>query len=94
MFEIDIKRVQGDTGNMLLSNISEQLSEIIVLLKPRTEPVKEPENESVTEPVAAKKLYTCKKCGRTSDSKAILTRRKGWRYIQDFVRGNNYVSID
>ena len=62
MFEIDKKRVIGDTTNMLLSNISEQLSEIITLLKPQ-------EDKEEVKQTSEVKLYTCKKCGKTSDSK-------------------------
>ena len=87
MYKVDNRAIQGDTTNMLLSNISEQLSEIIVLLKPRTEPVKEPENESVTEPVAAKKLYTCKKCGRTSDSKGDFNTSQRLAVHSRFCKG-------
>jgi hypothetical protein len=35
MYNIDKSRCIGDTTNMLLSNISEQLQEIITLLKPQ-----------------------------------------------------------
>jgi hypothetical protein len=81
MFEIDKKRVQGDTGNMLLSNISEQLSEIIMLLKPHKEV------EKAIEPAADKKLYTCKKCGKTSDSKGDLNTPQRLAVHSRFCKG-------
>jgi len=81
MHYIDQKRVQGDTGNMLLSNISEQLSEIIMLLKPHKEAKK------VIEPTMAKKLYTCKKCGKTSDSKGDLNTPQRLAVHSRFCKG-------
>ena len=85
MFKIDNKAVHGDTTNMLLSNISEQLSEIIMLLKPHevkevkeTEPAKEPTD---------KKLYTCKKCGKTSDSKGDLNTPQRLAVHSRFCKG-------
>jgi hypothetical protein len=72
---------------MLLSNISEQLSEIIVLLKPHTELVKEPETVQAEEPIVAKKLYTCKKCGKTSDSRGDLDTPQRLAVHSRFCKG-------
>ena len=85
MHYIDQKRVQNDTGNMLLSNISEQLSEIIMLLKPHEakEEVKEKESEKITD----KKLYTCKKCGKTSDLKGDLDTPQRLAVHSRFCKG-------
>jgi len=80
MFEIDKKRAQGDTTNMLLSNISEQLQEIIVLLKPHE--VKE-EVKKINEV----KLYTCKKCGKTSDLKGNLDTPQKLAVHSRFCKG-------
>jgi hypothetical protein len=66
---------------MLLSNISEQLSEIIVLLKPHKEV------EKAAEPTTDKKLYTCKKCGKTSDSKGDLNTPQRLAVHSRFCKG-------
>jgi hypothetical protein len=81
MYKVDNRAIQGDTTNMLLSNISEQLSEIIMLLKPHKEA------EKVIEPTTAKKLYTCKKCGKTSDSKGDLNTPQRLAVHSRFCKG-------
>jgi hypothetical protein len=71
MYEIDSKRIQGDTTLMILSNISEQLTEIIAFLKPQ-------EAKEEAKQVQEVKLYKCKKCGQngfeTPQKLAIHTR--------------------
>jgi hypothetical protein len=62
MFNIDQKRVNGDTTNMLLSNISEQIQELITLLKP--EEVKE-----------VKQGFKCS-CGKSFETEKQLRGHK------------------
>jgi len=70
MLTIDQKRVIGDTTNMLLSNISEQLQELITLLKPHE--VKEVrEQPKEIKPEAIK----CPKCGITKLKGKPLTKQ-------------------
>lgn len=69
MFSIDLSRVNGDTTNMLLSNISEQLSELIMILKPQ-EAKKEFKNE-----VVETKLFTCS-CGKSFEFEKQLRGHK------------------
>jgi len=80
MFEIDKKRAQNDTANMLLSNISEQLNEIIVLLRPHEAKKEVKQSNDV-------KLYTCKKCGKTSDSKGNFNTPQKLAIHSRFCKG-------
>jgi len=80
MYNIDKSRCIGDTANMLLSNISEQLQEITVLLKPQE--VKEEVKE-----ISEAKLYTCKKCGKTSDLKGDLNTPQRLAIHSRFCKG-------
>jgi hypothetical protein len=80
MFEIDKKRAQNDTTNMLLSNISEQLSEIIVLLRPHEAKEEAKQSNDV-------KLYTCKKCGKTNDLKGDFNTPQKLAIHSRFCKG-------
>jgi hypothetical protein len=61
-FMYNIDKSVLDTNGRLLFNISEQLQELITLLKPQE--VKEVNQEV--------RLYPCKKCGATSDEKGVF----------------------
>ncbi len=61
MFKLDMSRINGDTTNMLLSNISEQLNELIGILRPQ-EVKEEVKNDSVK----------CPRCGKEFEKRKQL----------------------
>jgi hypothetical protein len=73
MFKIDNRRADGDTTNMLLSNISEQLAEIISLLKPQK--TNEMERSQGIETQPEEFGFKCK-CGKEFEKKRQLTAHK------------------
>jgi DNA-directed RNA polymerase subunit M/transcription elongation factor TFIIS len=54
MFSIDLSRVKGDTTNMLLSNISEQLAELL----------QKPQEAKEVKTEVNKDSVKCPKCGK------------------------------
>ena len=71
-YKIDMRAVEGNTTNRLLFNISEQLSEILLFLKPQNNNLQEIMQIKPEQP----KSFQCPKCSKTFENNKQLTGHK------------------